>query len=330
VSSISDPGRPSRGDRRKVQKLIDTAYANGQVSAAERALRTQRIDAAHTRGDLAMIARDLGGPTGPAPAADPAPPVVQDLSTSMQKRPDGPSLGSAIDPEVLRSMQVGGPHRGGGGTTGLGMTPTINLATAARKIRLVIVIVAVVVLGFCGLGVFAFIPAFMEGFDSGVSSSQTAVPEKDGSGFATTTPGEPARNASLHSAPGWKALVDAVRDESGSTSVYDLVVYPTYASVGLDGGKYVERRLYRDGAWEESFNVRTPAVGNPVDLSAIDPRVIAKLPVDAAQRLGIEHPAGTYFIVNALLSEPKIMVYLQTDGGSQYQTYTLEGTPRSP
>jgi len=125
-------------------------------------------------------------------------------------------------------------------------------------------------------------------------------------------------------------LVDAIEKSSGSTSVYDLVVYPTYASVGLDGGKYVERRLYRDGAWQDSFNVRTPIVGKPVDLRRIDPRVVARLPDETAQRLGVVNPTGTYFIVNAILSEPKIMVYVQADGGSQYQAYTLDGTPRAP
>lgn len=244
-------------------------------------------------------------------------------------------MGSAIDPQVLRSMKVAGTYRG----TDAGASPLAkihgnlpDLAAATRTVRLVIVIVAVVVLGFCGLGVFAFIPAFVDGFDSGPTSSPTAVPTEfpTAPGSATGGDGDAATIPSLHSAAGWRALVDAIEQKSGSTSVYDLVVYPTYASVGLDGGKYVERGLYRDGAWQESFNVRTPIVGKPLDLRAIDPAVIAKLPAETAQRLGVESPTGTYFIVNAILSAPKIMVYVQADGGSQYQAYTLDGTPRAP
>jgi hypothetical protein len=314
VSSLSDPGRPSRGDRRKVQKLIDAAYAGGQLSAAERSLRTQRVDAAHTRGDLAMIARDLGDPT----TSDARPEVA----------PTEVSLGSAIDERVLESMRVSGTHRGSTPTT---TPPAINLTgfgNAARTLRIVIVVFVVGFLGVCGLGLAAFIPAFVEGFSSGPTSAPSAptgaVATEPGSGSSTSHRAE----TDLHTASGWAALVAAIKEESGSTSIYDLVVYPTYASVGLDGGKTVRRRLYRDGAWQESFDVRTPIVGNPVDLRAIDPAVVAKLPSETAQRLGVQNPTGTYIIVNALASDPKIMVYVQVDGGSQYQAYSLDGVPR--
>jgi hypothetical protein len=198
---------------------------------------------------------------------------------------------------------------------------------------MVIVISVVALLGMCGLGLAAAIPAFVEGFNSGSSPVPPAIPTAGPSADVPINPGapvEPARNASLHSAAGWQALVRAIRKESGSTSVYDLVVYPTYASVGLDGGEYVERRLYREGAWQESFRVRTPIVGNPVDVGSIDPQLIETLPAKTAQRLGLDRPEGTYLIVNAIPSEPKIMVYLQADGGARYQAYTLDGTPRAP
>jgi len=275
-------------------------------------MRTQRVEAAHTRGDLAMITRDLAG------APDPE-------ETS-------PSLGSAIDPQVLRSMQVGGTYQG---VPGSSSTPTINLSglvNAGRKIRIVIVVVVVVFVGFCGLGLTVFIPAFVDGFKSGSSTSPTAV-ATDASTTAPFFPDDGSSGAgavtNLHTAAGWKDLVKAIQDESGSTSVYDLVVYPTYASVGLDGGKSIERRLYRDGAWQDSFNVRTPIVGSPIDLREVDPQLIERLPDDAAQRLGVEDPTGTYLIVNAIVSDPKIMVYVQSDGGSQYQSYSLSGVPLS-
>jgi len=285
-----------------VQKLIDAAYAGGQLSAAERSLRTQRVDAAHTRGDLAMIARDLGDPA--VSGVEPEPP------------PAAPSLGSAIDEQVLTSMRVSGAYRGS--TPSTTPAPAINLTgfgNAARTLRIVIVVFVVGFLGFCGLGMAAFIPAFLEGFDSGPTSSPSA-------------PASHRAETDLHTASGWSAMVAAIEDESGSTSIYDLVVYPTYASVGLDGGKTIRRRLYRDGAWQESFDVRTPIVGHPVDLRAIDPEIIAKLPSETARRLGVQNPTGTYIIVNALASDPKIMVYVQADGGSQYQAYSLDGAAR--
>lgn len=331
VSSLSDPGRPSRGDRRKVQKLIDAAYASGQLSAAERSLRTQRVDSAHTRGDLAMIARDLGGPSAPESPAEPVAPVVQDLKREASASPVIPSLGSAIDEQILKSMQVGGVYRGSGspGTT----LPPIKLTgfgNAARTIRIAVVVFVVGFLGICGLGMAAFIPAFVEGFSSSTTPSPVTPTEAVTSEASPgSTMALPPAAASLHTAAGWSSLVAAIKEKSGSTAIYDLVVYPTYASVGLDGGKTVDRRLYRDGAWQESFNVQTPIVGKPVDLDQIDPKVIAKLPAETAQRLGVENPTGTYLIVNALVSDPKIMVYVQADGSSQYQAYDLKGTPRA-
>jgi hypothetical protein len=323
VSSISDPGRPSRGDRKRVQRLIDGAYAAGTLSAAERGLRTQRVDAAHTRGDLAMIARDLGAPT----LTDENP--ERSEADVVAESPQAPSLGSAIDPQLLQSMRVGGAYRGPAG----GSTPvTVNLAGLAqtgRRIRLVILIVVVAVLGFCGLGVFALVPAFMEGFNSGISSPDGTPPSVTSASSSGAPTPQPSTAASLHSAAGWKALVSAIEQESGSTSVYDAVVYPTYAAVGLDGGRTITRRLYRDGAWQDSFKVSTPIVGKPVDLRSIDPELIGRLPAETAQRLGVEHPTGSYFIVNAIPTDPKIMVYVQSDGGSQYQAYAVDGTPRA-
>lgn len=328
VSSISDPGRPSRGDRKKVQRLIDAAYAAGTLSAAERALRSQRVDAAHTRGDLAMIARDLGASVPTQEGAGQSVPDVPSAGAAGESA-NTPSLGRAIDPQVLQSMRVGSSHRG----AATGSTPpvTVNLAgfaQAKRTIQLVILVVVVAVFGFCGLGLFALIPAFMEGFNSH-TSSPGSTPTSAMSVPTGEAPGEASADVSLHTAAGWKRLVSAIEQESGSTSVYDVVVYPTYAAVGLDGGKTIDRRLYRDGAWQDSFKVSTPVVGNPIDLRSIDPRVIAKLPAEAAQRLGVEHPTGSYFIVNAIPTDPKIMVYVQSESGSQYQAYALDGTPRA-
>jgi len=204
-----------------------------------------------------------------------------------------------------------------------------GFGNAARTIRIAVVVFVVGFLGICGLGLAALIPAFVEGFNSGTTPSPvtpTEVVTTDGGPGPTSAP---PSATSLHTAAGWSSLVAAIEAKSGSTAIYDLVVYPTYASVGLDGGKTVDRRLYRDGAWQESFNVQTPIVGKPVDLDQIDPKVIAKLPAETAQRLGVENPTGTYLIVNALVSDPKIMVYVQADGSSQYQAYDLNGTPRA-
>jgi hypothetical protein len=40
-------------------RLVDEAYAAGRISAVDRGLRVEQVEAAATRGDLAMVVRDL-------------------------------------------------------------------------------------------------------------------------------------------------------------------------------------------------------------------------------------------------------------------------------
>ncbi|HUP99338.1 MAG TPA: DUF1707 domain-containing protein [Aeromicrobium sp.] len=303
MSSISDPGRPGRRDRKRAQKLIDTAFAEGRLTAADRALRTERIAAAHTRGDLAMITRDLEAPTSA-------------------------SLGKAIDPATLSSMRAG---RTGSSVPASGTSQTIpatlDLTGVQRQVKRVVLVAVVAFVALCGLGLAVAIPPFIRGFHEATSET-TAAPQSAAPNGQPSVEKPAGSAANLHSAAGWRSLVAAIKSASGSTSVYDLVVYPAYAAVGLDGDGAVDRRFYRDGRWQESVSVRTPAVGALVDLAQIDPHVIARLPGETARHFDIDEPSGTYVIVNAIVGGPRIMVYVQTsDGGSQYRAYDLDGRP---
>ena len=307
MNAISDPGRSRRRDRRRAQKLIDTAFAEGRLTAADRALRTQRIQAAHTRGDLATITRDLLAP-------------VQT------------NLGRALDSSTMSSLRVGSPsatRRTTGSPTTLSPgTPTIDLSGIGRRVRLFVLIAVAGVFLSCVLGLLAFVPTVLTVFKSDAPRSDapgTVVPSRP------QAPSEVAEAdaAGLHTAAGWTALVEAIKSESGTTEVYDIVAYPQYAAVGLDGKGAVERGFYRNGAWQDSVSVRTPVSGSLVDLAEIDPDLIALLPAETARRVGIDNPTGTYIIVNAYNSRPQIAVYVQSDGDSQYRAYQLDGTPIS-
>jgi hypothetical protein len=141
----------------------------------------------------------------------------------------------------------------------------------------------------------------------------------------------------LHTVAGWTALVEAIESASGTTRVYDLVAYPQYASVGMvprkrevpPGKDAVERRFYRDGAWQDSVSVRTPPAGSLVDLAEIDAEMIAGLPGETAKHFGIADPTGTYIIVNAFAGNPRIMVYVQSGSQSNYRAFGLDGEPVS-
>jgi len=309
MAAISDPGRPSRRDRRRAQKLIDTAFAERRITAAERALRTQRIAAAQTRGDLAMITRDLVTPTSV-------------------------SLGKALDPATLSAMRADVPRPAAGlsGTT----TPApagakVDVAAARRSVRRIVVIAVVAFVGICGLGLAALVPALIHVFHAATpapAASPSAVVPSFGeeSSDGTVTPSGGASN--LQTAAGWNQLLAAIKSASGSTSVYDAVVYPEYAAVGLDGHGSVDRRFYSDGAWQDSVSIHTPAVGGLVDLQQIDPQVIARLPGETVRHFNVTDAAGTYLIINAIAGAPQILVYVQTsDGSAQYRTYSLHGDP---
>ena len=262
----------------------------------------QRIQAAHTRGDLAMITRDI---VAPAPT----------------------NLGRALDHAAMSSLRVHpeAPTAAGPATMGRG-TPTLDLSGIGRRIRLFVLLAVGGVFASCVLGLVAFVPAVLGEFDRDVE----VAPSTDAPGPRPSQSAVPRGDTeNLHTAAGWTALVAAVKAESGTTEVYDLVAYPQYASVGLDGKDAVERRFYRDGAWQESVSVRTPIAGSPVDLADIDPDVIASLPAQTAEHFGIGEPTATYIIVNAFGGDPRVMVYVQTGGRSEYRVYDLAGRVRS-
>ncbi len=270
-------------------------------------MRTQRIEAAHTRGDLATITRDLVAP-------------VQ------------ANLGRALDTSTMSSMRVGSTASSGR-TPGLPATlrpgtPTIDLSGIGRRIRLFVLIAIAGVFLSCVLGLVAFIvPVFTE-FTGDLTPSDAPGTAAPSSSRVLSEVGE-ADAASLHTAAGWTALVAAIKAESGTTEVYDLVVYPGYASIGLDGKDAIERRLFRAGDWQEGFSARTPIHGALVDLGDIDPKAIVRLLDQTARQVGIDDPTGAYFIVNAYTGSPQIAVYLQSNGESRYRTYRLDGTPIS-
>ena len=224
----------------------------------------------------------------------------------------------------MRAGMAGLGRRTAGTPASVGSsTPTIDLSGVGRRVRLFILLAVGGVFLSCVLGILALVIPAVVGFNGDVNFSTTEAP----SASVTDEPQQPPEaSASLHTAAGWTALVDAIERESGTTEVYDLVVYPTYASVGLDDKDAIERRLFRDGGWQQGFSARTPINGSLVDLGEIDPKTVARLPGQTARNVGVAEPTGTYIIVNAYAGAPRIMVYVQSGGESQYRAYRLDGT----
>jgi hypothetical protein len=308
VSDISDPGRAGRGDRKRAQKLIDAAYAAGQLTAADRAFRTERVDSAHTKGDLAVLVRDLVRAGGAAAAAG----VVHPPTTTSSPPTDPTSgrstasLGSAIPPDQLNAMAKGGS------AATIRVGDSMRSALTGDNVKRVRRIVLIVVVGFLllgGLGIAGIVAAIFSGIDQNGGPSEA-----------------PVSSVNLQTADGWSQLVAAIEDETGTSEVYDVVVYPEYASINAVADEGAMRYVYRGGTFQLFNSPVTPAQGDPIDLAGIDPDLIEGLPDQTAERQGMPEYDSAYLIVNTLTGSPAIMVYVQQTGRlSRWSIYDLDG-----
>ena len=310
VSDISDPGRAGRRDRKRAQKLIDAAFAAGRLTAADRALRTQRVDSAHTKGDLAVLVRDLKrAPAAPAAAATTSgPPSDTTPPTDPTAGTPAKSLGSAIPPDRLKAMLTG---KGRSAAT-IDVSESMRSALSGDTVRKVRRVVLITVIGFlllCGLGAGAIVYAIFNGVDEIGGSSST-----------------PAPTVNLQTAKGWSQLVAAVDEETGTSRVYDAVVYPEYASINAVVDEGAMRYVYRNGSFDLFNSPVTAATHDPIDLADIDGELVEGLADRTAKRQGMPDYESAYFIVNRQAGEPAIMVYLQQQGKlSRWSIFDLDG-----
>jgi hypothetical protein len=311
VSDISDPGRAGRGDRKRAQKLIDAAYAAGTLTAADRAFRTERVDSAHTKGDLAVLVRDLartgGAVSGSAAGVaaqtpTPAPPQPTEPTSGRSTA----SLGSAIPPDQLSAMAKGGS------AASIRLGKTLRSTMTGDNVKTVRRVILIVVVGFlllCGLGIAGIVAAIFTGID------QAGDPASS-----------PTSTVNLQTAEGWSQLVAAIEDETGTSEVYDVVVYPEYASINAVADEGAMRYVYRGGSFQLFNSPVTPAQGDPIDLADIDPDLIEGLPDRTAERQDMPEYDSAYLIINSFTGSPTIMVYVQQTGRlSRWSIYDLDG-----
>lgn len=307
MSDISDPARAGRGDRKRAKQIIDAAYAEGRLTAANRAFRMERVEAAHTKGDLAVLVRDLGR-AGAAPAAASAGASAGPVA-SPQAPPAQASLGSAIPKDQFDAMTK---RRSGGTTVDIGkaVRATMVGGDSVRRIRRVVLFVVIGFVLLCGVGVASMVAYVVTGVDDVFDPS-------------TETP---APSLNLQTAAGWTEWVGAVEKETGTTRVYDAVVYPDYAAVNAMVDEGAMRYLYRDGAFQMSNSPVTAAMTEPVDLADIDPEMVAGLPDQTAEHQKMPDYESAYMIVNQWSGKPSIMVYLQQTGKlSRWSIYDFDG-----
>jgi hypothetical protein len=131
--------------------------------------------------------------------------------------------------------------------------------------------------------------------------------------------------AQLISARGFEQFVDALKEETGSTSVVDLTLYPRYAVVvvPLPGGKGRTQSLYYDGAFRETtLGTTTDKV---LDLRKVDARLL--VPLSRKARNAVEEPDQWYLILGARdIQGAVIYAYASNKfGEGGYVAATLDG-----
>jgi hypothetical protein len=127
---------------------------------------------------------------------------------------------------------------------------------------------------------------------------------------------EPSDGLDVLSVAGYRDLLDAIEERTGSTEVFEAVLYPTYAvgSLPLDSATPRDASFSWDGALEIR-DERTTSPYARFDLSTVDPAVILRLLERARSRL--EDPTSWYATVRAPVgADPAVIgVYASNDAG---------------
>ncbi|WP_197025870.1 DUF1707 SHOCT-like domain-containing protein [Nocardioides sp. URHA0020] len=287
---MSTPEQRARDqDRDAAISLVEAAWADGQIIEADRDKRVQELQRAHTLAEIDLLTRGLQATT----------PTYRTESVPVE--PEEP-----VQPvDVVPPPPV--PY--GPATTSLADVSTSSVAGTARPSKALYVIPLVVVLlvvGVASVGVFLAVAG-------GGSDDQTAVAEPAGQVLTDE---------------GYDDLVAAVEDEIGSTSVFDAVLYPSYAVVSLpvDATSSRESSYYWDGDDLRANNSKSTSSDPRFDLTLVDGAVLVDL-VDQVRQL-VDEPSTWYTIVRAP-SADRAMVWAYASneyGETAYLGATRDGT----
>ena len=128
---------------------------------------------------------------------------------------------------------------------------------------------------------------------SGIVSGVRDGGDRADSGPPSLPPGvDPPEGLDVLSEAGYRDLLDAIEVETGSTEVFDAVLYPTYAVGSLP--------LDASFTWDGALETRDETTTSPysrIDLATVDPAVILRL-LDRA-RARVDTPTAWYATVRA-------------------------------
>jgi hypothetical protein len=272
--AVSDPqSRPRDGDRKRAVEQVDLAYAEGRITAADRALRVGNIENASTLGELDVVVRDLTLEPGEvAPQMVPPPPV---------------------------SVQAGAGAQG----AWTSQTHRVSQRSPGSGLRTVILAVVGLVVLFSAGAVFfvaGVVGDVVEGIDVGT--------ETDPFGF--TDPAEPSINQpTVPPAPvdrlaltvaGLRWFVGRYEEEFGTSRTLGVTIWADRASVDrpVHGGRRQEMWSYSDGEFRKFGSVTTNSRGTSVlDLRTLRLKPLVANIQRAKRTLNVEKPETIYVIL---------------------------------
>ncbi|MBT2448728.1 protein kinase [Streptomyces sp. ISL-43] len=125
-----------------------------------------------------------------------------------------------------------------------------------------------------------------------------------------------------------RTAVEALRQQTGTTTFVDMRVYDEYVIASIPtapGAKTVDSWQYRGGAAKRSGPAGTVKAGDPLmDMAALDWDALPGLLAQSVKELGVENPSSRYLNVSPWLGAPAIRPYLSDEYGQG--GYVLAGT----
>jgi Domain of unknown function (DUF1707) len=287
--------RAKGSERKDATRVVEEACATGRIIPADRDIRLGQIAAARTVGEVDLVVRDLRA--APVAAAEPPRPYQSTNPAEHAARSSPTTSPEALVAEVTRLA-----------TSSPGRVPTL--------LKLVPLVVAVVVIGAVASAVIGVVRQVHQSVSP--TSPSSLVPD------ART--GRPA--VDVLSTKGYDAMVRTIKHFTGSTKVYDAVLYPGYAVLQLpvDPGTRHEE-LYR---WDGDL-VSMGSLGSTndraLDLAAIDPAVLVRLSERARRHL-VDDPSSWYVILHDRgASDPSVIYAYASNkyGEGGYLSATIKG-----
>jgi hypothetical protein len=278
-------------DRSQAISLVEAAFTSGRIVQADRDMRIDQIKNASSDQDIDLVIRDL---------------QVQPAATAVTTTPTTVA-GGATPPAA--GQQPPWPLVNYGPQQGLPVELTA-MTGASKKIGGIIAVVVLLAVMVPVVGVVIAL----------VSAKDTFEDINFGEPVNETTylPGQqPDDNGvNVHTIEGFAALVGALEEKTGSTEVFDAVLYPRYAVLYVPEETTGKRYQYHywDGITLEPNDSKSTSDSRRIDLATVDAGVMVTLLETIRGR--IEDPTSWYVSINRSSDgQPQLSVHSSNEYG---------------